>query len=112
MPRSNFSIALLAQLPEHQQSLCDNARVIWSADRTVRKRFKATTDVLHAGWGSFADGGRTLCVLHATELTTVSDRGQVNTLPLAAAYTRVWSLPVGILLTVSQTNSRGVRNTG
>ncbi len=56
--------------------------------------------MLHAGWGSFADGGRTLCVLQAAELTTVSDGGQVNTLPLAAAYTRVWSLPAGILLTV------------
>ena len=88
------------------------ARVIWSADRTVRKRFTATTDVLHAGWGSFADGGRTLCVLQAAELTTVSDSGQVNTLPLAAAYTRVWSLPAGILLTVGQTVSHGAqRNT-
>ena len=41
----------------------------------------------------------------------MSDGGQVNSLPLAAAYTRVWSLPAGILLTVGCTRSVGDMST-
>ena len=50
-------------------------------------------------------------MLQAAELTTVSDGGQVNTLPLAAAYTRVWTLPAGILLTVGQPTAAASANT-
>ena len=86
-------------------------RVIWSADRRVRKRFSATADVVQAGWARFAEGGRVLCMLQASELTTVAEGGQVHDLPLAATYSQLWSLPAGILLTVRRLPAASPRAT-
>ena len=49
-----------------------------------------------------------LCLLQAGELTAVSLGGQSHSLPLLTAFTRLWPLPQGVLLTVSIQPSLGV----
>jgi Anaphase-promoting complex subunit 1 len=76
--------------------------VVWSAGRIVRKRFTTSGGVLSAAWARFEEGGpeAVLCLLQPLALMLYTLEGEAQCVPLPAAFSTLWALPKGLMLTV------------
>ena len=68
----------------------------------LRKQLAAPAPVLAAAWAFFQNTGpdAILCLLHSGALSVYTQDGDSHLVPLPGAFTAVWPLPQGVLLTV------------
>ncbi len=76
--------------------------VAWAAGGVLRKQLGGTGPVLRAAWCFFQNTGPepVLCLLHHGALSVHTHGGDVHHIPLPGAFTALWPLPQGVLLTV------------
>ncbi|KAL4443950.1 hypothetical protein ABPG75_011687 [Micractinium tetrahymenae] len=75
--------------------------VAWAAGGVLRKQLGAAGAVLRAAWCFFQNTGPEpiLCLLHHGALSVHTQGGDWHAIPLPGAFTALWPLPQGVLLT-------------
>eukprot|EP00887_Chlorella_sp_A99_P005912 scaffold29.g5912.t1 len=78
--------------------------VVWSSGGVLHKQLTTAAPVLKAAWCHFQNTGpdAILCLLHAAALSVYTRDGDAHVIPLPAAFTAMWPLPQGLLLTGAQ----------
>lgn len=76
--------------------------VAWMAGGVLRKQLTTPAPVLAAAWCHFQNTGPDpiLCLLHSGSLGVYTQDGDCHAVPLPGAFTGLWPLPQGVLLTV------------
>ncbi|PRW45626.1 anaphase-promoting complex subunit 1 isoform X2 [Chlorella sorokiniana] len=75
--------------------------VAWTAGGVLRKQLTTPAPVLAAAWCHFQNTGPDpiLCLLHSGSLGVYTQDGDSHAVPLPGAFTGLWPLPQGVLLT-------------
>lgn len=97
--RCHPALAYMLPSPSPRTCCCS---VAWTAGGVLRKQLTTPAPVLAAAWCHFQNTGPDpiLCLLHSGSLGVYTQDGDCHAVPLPGAFTGLWPLPQGVLLTV------------